>query len=43
MKVMHRACSCSLKQIKKGMINVFDTPLYKGISNQVDNQSDMKL
>jgi hypothetical protein len=43
MKVMHRACSCSLKQINKGMIKVFDTPLYKGISNQVDNKSDMKL
>jgi hypothetical protein len=43
MKVLHGACYCSFKQINKGMIKVFNTPLYKGISNQVDNQSDMEL
>jgi len=40
MKVLHVASCCSLKQINKGMIKVFDTP-YIGISNQVYNQNDM--
>jgi hypothetical protein len=49
MKVLHGAWSCSLKQIYKGMIKVFDTPYIKvlqvlfrecfswGIANQMDN------
>jgi hypothetical protein len=55
MKVLHGAWSCSLKQISKGMIKVSNTPyikvlqvllrewFYRGIANQVDNQSNTKL
>jgi hypothetical protein len=35
MKVLHGAWSCSFKQINKGMIKIFDTPLYKGIASFV--------
>jgi hypothetical protein len=55
MKVLHGAWSCSLKQINKETIKVFDTPyikvlqvlfkecFYGNIANQVDNQSNTKL
>ncbi len=54
MKILHEAWSCSLKQINKGMIKIFDTPYIKvlqvllecfpwGIANQMDNQSNTKL
>ncbi len=55
MKVLHGACSCSFKQINKWMIKVFNTFYIKvlqvlfrecfqmGITNQVDNQNDIKF